>query len=107
MIRIKGHRIFLNIDNFTLNTCPSKRCNKLNKSKDCRFIDWVVISDMMPRSGFKASDRVQGQGAGRSRKRSIHWVCEHLSEAVLHPNPKNQMRIPLAGQRDHWTLDGF
>ena len=39
---------------------------------------------------------------------SIHdgLVCEHLSEAVLHPNFKNQMRIPLAGQRSHWALDG-
>jgi hypothetical protein len=25
---------------------------------------------------------------------------------VLHPNQKNQMRIPLAGQRSHWALDG-
>ena len=33
------------------------------------------------RSGFKTSDQVQGQGAGRSRKRSIRIVCEHLSEA--------------------------
>jgi hypothetical protein len=28
---------------------------------------------------------------------SIHWICEHLSEAVLHPYFKNQMRIPLSG----------
>ena len=27
---------------------------------------------MLTRSGFKTSDQVQGQGAGRSRKRSIH-----------------------------------
>jgi len=39
-----------------------------------------------PRSGFKISDQVQGQGAGRSRKRSPPQADEHLSEAVLHPN---------------------
>jgi hypothetical protein len=33
------------------------------------------------RSVFKNSDQAQGQGAGRSRKRSIRIVCEHLSEA--------------------------
>jgi len=32
------------------------------------------------RSGFKTSDQVQGQGAGRSGKRSIRVVCEHLPE---------------------------
>ena len=32
------------------------------------------------RSGSKTPDQVQGQGAGRSRKRSIRLVCEHLSE---------------------------
>ena len=25
---------------------------------------------------------------------------------MLNPNLKNQMRIPLAGQRSHWALDG-
>jgi hypothetical protein len=25
---------------------------------------------------------------------------------VLHPNPKNQLRIPLAGQHRHWASDG-
>jgi hypothetical protein len=43
------------------------------------------VSDVVPRSGFKTSDRVQGQGAGRSITRSIHWVCEHLSEACDAP----------------------
>jgi len=47
------------------------------------------------------------QGAGRSRKRSPPEADEHLSEVVLHPNfKKDQMRIPLAGQRSHWALDG-
>jgi hypothetical protein len=48
----------------------------------------------------------QAQADRESRCYQHTWVCEHLSEAVLHPNLKNQMRIPLAGQRSHWALDG-
>jgi hypothetical protein len=44
------------------------------------FIISFYIKFHTLRSGFKTSDQVQGQGAGRSRKRSIHGVCEHLSE---------------------------
>jgi hypothetical protein len=39
--------------------------------------------------------------AGQVGKAQHTWVCEHLPEPVLHPNLKNQMRIPLAGQRSH------
>jgi hypothetical protein len=48
------------------------------------------------RSDFKMSDQIQGQGAGRSKKRSPPHILadEHLSEAC------NPPRI-LA---DHWAL---
>jgi len=47
-------------------------------------------------SGFKTSDQVQGQGAGRSRKRSPPHILadEHLAEAC------NPPRISA----DHWAL---
>jgi len=45
------------------------------------------------RSGFKASDQVQGQGAGRSRKRS--------------PANGGMSNTFIGGlQRSHWALDG-
>jgi len=38
------------------------------------FTAWIkrTMKSLFNRSGFKISDQVQGQGAGRSRKRSIH-----------------------------------
>jgi len=40
--------------------------------------------------------RVRGKAqTDRERRCSQHtWVCEHLSEAVLHHTLENQMRIP-------------
>ena len=80
--------------------CPH-RCVFCNQS-----LITGVNSRISPRSGFKTSDQVRGQGAGRSRKRSIHGYVSIYRRPVLHPVPKNQMRIPLAGQRSHWALDG-
>jgi radical SAM superfamily enzyme YgiQ (UPF0313 family) len=56
------------------------------------------------RSGFKTSDQVQGQGAGRSRKRSIHGYVSIYRRPVLHLNLKNQMRIPLSGATQPLSL---
>jgi hypothetical protein len=62
--------------------------------------DLEVVSESQVRFKGKAQ-------ADRESRCSQHtWVCEHLSEVVLHHNLKNQMRIPLAGQRSHWALDG-
>jgi hypothetical protein len=55
------------------------------------------VLGQMNRSGFKTSDQVQGQGAGRSGKRSPPEADEHLPEAVLHLTLLNQMRIPHRG----------
>ena len=52
------------------------------------------------RSGFKISDQAQGQGAGRSGKRSPAngGMSKYIyRRPVLHLNLKNQMRIPLSG----------
>jgi hypothetical protein len=49
------------------------------------FLRILLSIDMgfLSRSGFKASDQVQGQGAGRSRKRSIHgYVSIYLRPAT-------------------------
>ena len=40
---------------------------------------------MDPRSGFKTSDQVQGQGAGRSRKRSIHGYVSIYRRSATQP----------------------
>ena len=37
------------------------------------------------RSGFKTSDQVQGQGAGRSRKRSIHGYVSIYRRLATQP----------------------
>jgi hypothetical protein len=44
----------------------------------------------------------QAQADRESRCSQHTWVCEHLSEAVLHPNFKKSE----AGQRSHWASDG-
>jgi hypothetical protein len=54
----------------------------------------------------KPQIRFKGKAQADRESAAYIWVCEHLSEAVLHPSLRNQMRIPLAGQRSHWALDG-
>ncbi|MGD9225656.1 MAG: transglycosylase SLT domain-containing protein, partial [Desulfobacterales bacterium] len=49
------------------------------------------------RSGFKTSDQVQGQGAGRSTKRSIHGYVSIYRRPVLHPNLKKSDANPACG----------
>ena len=51
----------------------------------------------MPRSGFKTSDQVQGQGAGRSITRSIHVYVSIYRRPVLHPNLKKSGANPARG----------
>ena len=63
------------------------------------IVKWDVQADTY-RSGFKTSDQVQGQGAGRSITRSpaAGGMSEYIyRRPVLHLNLKNQMRIPLSG----------
>jgi hypothetical protein len=43
---------------------------------------------------------------GKGAVLSIHGYVSIYRRPVLHPNLTNQMRIPLAGQRRHWALDG-
>jgi len=47
-------------------------------------IKWDTQADTY-RSGFKISDQVQGQGAGRSRKRSIHGYVSIYRRPATQP----------------------
>ena len=49
------------------------------------------------RSGFKISDQVQGQGADRSRKRSIHGYVSIYRRPLLHLNLKKSDANPARG----------
>jgi hypothetical protein len=42
-------------------------------------------SHLLHRSGFKTSDQVQGQGAGRSGKRSIHGYVSIYRRPATRP----------------------
>ncbi len=48
------------------------------------IVKWDVRADTY-RSGFKISDQVQGQGAGRSRKRSIHGYVSIYRRPATQP----------------------
>jgi hypothetical protein len=53
---------------------------------DVLSIGWFIIFPCcLSRSGFKTSDKVQGQGIRQIGKAQHTWVCEHLPEAYAAP----------------------